>query len=391
MTRGLREPLGTSRLRQVIAIISSASVVGGLGFGASVLLPVIVMIALQGAIGAQTSIDVAALSFNLTLILALHFISIANLRFVLRLLPLAESGRRRAVIVTFFTACLLLGGLGMVWTVREPKSWTLFLVVRPILLLCSATCGRVFWRHLRGPALLERPFILFLRPFASFSDRSLLISVLQAAPRAVPVVMIGGPLRDMAAWDPFLLGFSGMKAWRAFASSPVFFRSLDATWENVVARLASKAECVLLDSTQLTRSLHIELEMLHRLPPERVVLVRDSASGLPAPADPWSTSVRVVTYRKGWFASLPRIALGLSLSVLVPVAVVVALRGKALVNVLGPDLFADLRDGLGRPLYWIASPLIAPLFLRKTVKRGFKRELSEFFSRIGRNRVLDSN
>jgi len=312
-------------------------------------------------------------------VIAVHFSSIPLMRFVLRILPLAAGGQTRWGIVVSLGGVLVGACTTAVWAATQFDDSTMSVIygdTRPLIvlnlaLLTVVTAIRILQRHLRPPHTHSSQYVLFLRKFTGFADRSILLELLRSVPHGVPLLLVGGPARDPAAWDPLLLCFAGLRLRAAVSTVPIFISTTDKTWQEDVAALAASARCVVIDATQASPSMAWEIDLARRLDSRRVVwLVSNDAreSG-------WTD--HVVPYSKSWAASVPRIGVGIGLGVLAVVLVKLLLTGGGVAVESGnwsfdPEFVAALTSPWAAAL---ALVIFAPLFLRPTLARAARRHL----------------
>lgn len=209
-------------------------------------------------------------------------------RFLIRVFPLQRSQRRRWILPI---AILLIGAGFTVQTVYlnlhpitdpllplPPRPFARFtgLVVMWAQLIVAA---RVYFRTYID---IERPYILFLRRFRSFSDRAMYRALLTSAPSGVPIVALvptkGGP-RD---FDPVVIGFTGFRWRHPFSSMPLAFSSPNDDWVRQVSELLAGAQWVVVDGSADSASMSIEYELLRRLrAPSKVLVILDSRTKSP--------------------------------------------------------------------------------------------------------------
>jgi hypothetical protein len=117
-------------------------------------------------------------------------------------------------------------------------------------------------RYMTPRRWTERPFVLYLRRFTSFSDRVLIRFIMSALPSGVPLVLLtpvrGGP-RD---WDPYTVGFAGFKFHNPLASMPLVLKSGTTQWESDIKDLIARAAWVVLDVSERSPAVQSEIAML---------------------------------------------------------------------------------------------------------------------------------
>ena len=148
--------------------------------------------------------------------------AVALSRFGMQLLPLRADGKVRLFVVIVLVSFLMLiiaysissGKFHSHGAINDGQS---LMNLGPLLLISI--------RQVFDKIRLQRPYILFLRRFGSYSDRSLVAAILRAAPRGIPVVFLVGNSVGFRAWDPLLIGFGGFKLVRPFQSSPIVIKA----------------------------------------------------------------------------------------------------------------------------------------------------------------------
>jgi len=134
------------------------------------------------------------------------------------------------------------------------------LIFNVVLLALLAAClwgSRLSW--LSG----DVPLVLFLRPFSSSADRSLLSGILNRPSVCVQVVFLVPQWESHRNWDPFSLGMAGFHFIRLFRSCPVPVVCSDCEWGDAVRHLISRSRLVVIDVTTTTPSLEAEISLLH--------------------------------------------------------------------------------------------------------------------------------
>lgn len=129
--------------------------------------------------------------------------------------------------------------------------------------------------------LTNPPYVLFLRPFDSFSNRSALSTILNALPHGHQALFLVPRQERLNAWDPFSVGVGGLRFLEPCRSAPVALVASDEEWEQCISRLISVSLFVFVDVTVLTPSLRRELELLEQSAANRrtVLCIEQLASG----------------------------------------------------------------------------------------------------------------
>jgi hypothetical protein len=316
-------------------------------------------------------------------------LGVAYGRFLLRALPpaISDQGRRGRswtlalnaafiIAVYIFQAFLLAVPLASEQVNRDVAlSVILVMVLLLAMFWASGAIGLLIYRHRRPRAFLDRPFVLFLRRFSTFSDRAIIAVILkQAANNAVPVVFLTPTLSRPGDWDPYLVGFAGLKLLYPWRSAPIVLRVQDSAWQGVADELIRRAHTILLDTSEESSALRTEAEMLDRAGrwPDTVCLthlVPNASSGKDHSFGGMS-GARTIDYTKSWVRALPRMVIGL---LIVPLAAFFFYM---------PLLFLDQLDRFER-LFALPAPNTAAavvaaaayyysVFVRPTINREAK-------------------
>ena len=236
-------------------------------------------------------------------------------RYSVRFLPLpAEYGAARHSISQFITLGLAIGisiYMGVIG-MRGPRAFHFLL---PVMIFCFAF-GRVLnKRYFSGTPLASGGTLLFLRRFNTFADRSLVVAVLGAAPASANVSFLIPSDESVANWDPFVLGYSGFRPLHPFSSIPVYYESCHKSWAINVSSLMTRAKCIVMDLSQVSDSIGVELRLLTENKVTHKTLFLVDAS---VPADAlatWTTmhgldyqdvAPRIVRYRLGCIRTMFR-------------------------------------------------------------------------------------
>ena len=110
----------------------------------------------------------------------------------------------------------------------------------------------------------ERPYVLFLRRFSTFSDRVLIAEIIKATPPGKHCAFIASPGTSPANWDFFTWAFAGLRFMHPIRDIPLHFRTPDLWWARHVEDLIKNAACVIVDETGKSASMEIERELISR-------------------------------------------------------------------------------------------------------------------------------
>jgi hypothetical protein len=266
------------------------------------------------------------LSYLLVLFLVAEFVllplGVATGRFLVRVVPpsIAMSPQRDRVVAATLCALLIFG-----------LYWTLLLALlngfrlhteRPDLAQISGfamaavwmtgVCGLLLHRFRRPRGFLERPFILVLRRFSTFSDRGLVALILRRARRGVPVVFLTPTRSRPGDWDVNLVGFAGLKFFRPWRSAPILIRAADDGWEIAANELIRRARVILLDVSETSGALTVEQGMISKANRQSDTICLRYAGPAARPIAILA-GARVIEYSKSWAAAVPRMAVGLTI------------------------------------------------------------------------------
>jgi hypothetical protein len=185
-----------------------------------------------------------------------------------------------------------------------------------VVLWVIAAMGVLIHRHRQRRAFLDQPFVLFLRRFSTFADRAVVALILSQVRYNVPVVFLTPTLSRAGDWDPFIVGFAGLKVWHPWRSAPIVIRARDEAWRDAADELIRHAKLILLDVSETSGALRTEAEMLDKAGrwPETVCLRLTVPGKIPAAG---FGGVRTIDYTKSWVRALPRMAMGLLILVFV--------------------------------------------------------------------------
>jgi hypothetical protein len=259
-------------------------------------------------------------------------------RFVLRAVPLRylEGAHRgwfdaiRAVLLCFCLGSVLVFAAGMfslasggdnaTSNMTDQTQLAGFGMSAILAVLCVCCVAVLLVLHYRKPrGFLDRPFVLFLRRFSTFSDRAVIGLILNKAPSGVPVVFLTPIISRPADWDPFVVGFAGLKILRPWRSMPIVLRASNDEWQSAAEELIRRAQTILLDTSETSSAMRAECELINTTnrwsDTVCLRLFRDSQTC----GDDllgYVANARVIDYKKSWVRAIPRLVLGLVLIIL---------------------------------------------------------------------------
>jgi hypothetical protein len=249
-------------------------------------------------------------------------------RFLLRALPLTMSPQDRGhsgvvtIPVAFGSLCILSFLMIPASALHNaPKPDGSFVADIPTvswivaLLWASGVTGLLIRRY-RMRFFVDRPFVLFLRRFSTLPDRTVIALILKQATYNAPIVFLVPTHSRPGDWDPFLVGFAGLKLLHPWASAPIIVRAPDNAWQEAAYELIRRAQMILLDTSETSSALHAEAEMINRAGrwPDTVCLrhsVPNTSADKARIGGP--PGVRIIEYKKSWIRALPKMVVGLGI------------------------------------------------------------------------------
>ncbi len=185
-------------------------------------------------------------------------------RFLLRAAPPRLSGKIRISLIVLLVLLALALALVMIYLLSE-----MYIDLHYKIIFCASS---ILWlsgvfvplgsRHLRPRAFLDKPFVLYLRRFSTFSDRAVISVVLKASPSGVSVVFLT-PTRTRAGdWNPFLIGLAGIKMRNPFRSIPIILRAKDEEWKSAAEELIHHARLIIIDMSEGSDAIQTEIALI---------------------------------------------------------------------------------------------------------------------------------
>ncbi|HXQ38928.1 MAG TPA: hypothetical protein VN843_33305, partial [Anaerolineales bacterium] len=263
----------------------------------------------------------ASLAHLLSLIPIIYF-GAAFGRFALRAAPPLLTGRVRfgALLLTLIPLLVIalfpIGFLLTFFSSNEPwqtkQTVAIDSAVFSILwfIWFGALSFPLIKRHLKPLAFLERPYVLFLRRFSRFSDRTVINLVLRQTPASKPVVFLVAPHSRVGDWNPFLVGFAGMKLLHPFRSVPLCVKSENAAWEEAIQTLIGLAQFVIVDISEKSEAIEAELGMINEAGCWQKTILLAEVSKNAVSRVTSSPEAQTIHYRKNWIRGIPRMILG---------------------------------------------------------------------------------
>ncbi len=297
------------------------------------------------------------------------YASLPVARFIARIFPVKVNGARRYGLIL---ACVV-AGVVLVPTAASPSFRGEFMLLVPYVVLATCTLlWTILWQA-RTTRALDVPFILFLRRFSSFSDRSVLAALLRARPSGYRAAFLAPPVEAAGNFSPMVVAFSGTRLWRPLASCPIPLAARNVEWEDDIEDLARAAACVVIDASDRSPAIGREIEIVQRAASAaRVLWLADEA--VPGAEPPPGAADQAVRYRRSWRAAALRIVLELS-------AV-----GLAAFLIVGPISDDPQFAFTPRWVFWLAGAVLvtlsAPVILQPSVDRKARHRMRDALGAI---------
>jgi hypothetical protein len=257
-------------------------------------------------------------------------------RFLVRAMPpqpLDSTKGRHPIIIAFFVCGLLAGIFSLAWLLNLEigiNSWAeseydkeeagKIVAILFVIIWVIGAVGPLILRHIKPSAFLHCPFVLFLRRFSTFSDRTLAALILKEAKDGVPVVFLTPARSRPKDWNPFLVGFAGLKLRHPLRSVPIVLRARDDDWQRVADELIIRAQTILVDASGGGAALHAEAEMVEKGQRwSNTVHLRNTAPTSGTDREPVGAfdNARCIEYSKSWISGLPRLAVSVVILLLI--------------------------------------------------------------------------
>ena len=262
---------------------------------------------------------------HLILLIPILYFGAACGRFALRVAPPLLTGRVRfgALILTFLPPVLFSLYLIVFLLIFFSSSGALQAEETATFDFAAFSVFSLIWfvafslplikRHLKPLSFLQHPYVLFLRRFSKFSDRTVINLVLRQTPASKPVVFLVAPHSRMGDWNPFLVGFAGMKLLHPLRSVPLSVKAQNTEWEEAIQTLIRGAQFVVVDTSEKSEAIETELQMINQAGCwQKTIVLEEVAKETPVERDQTigSETFQTIYYRKSWIRAIPRIILG---------------------------------------------------------------------------------
>jgi hypothetical protein len=310
------------------------------------------------------------------------WIARALARFLLRAFPVRASGKIRWLPIVF---CLIgvQFTIGLVWEflaggVSSTHPDLYIQLCPPCTWLFAFLI--VLWHHTRGRT--RRPgYVLFLRTFLSFSDRSMIATLLSIVRGKHTVALLTTPRSNAGSWDLFTICFRGNPICSLNPKVPSFLVSRNEDWQSSIREMMDECGLVIIDVSDVTPGVEVEISMIQaRKAPEEVIWLYEG--GLSEAKQKLSGWVgpqgflpdQIVAYKRSYKTGCAAVLLGLTLSVLMLgiLPVIVGLQGADSISVVD-----SIGHAIGRMIGWLCPGTVffMAVFLRKGVDSKSRRRL----------------
>ena len=118
-------------------------------------------------------------------------------------------------------------------------------------------CDRARRRRRRWSGMPRGRTVVFLRRFGRTADRLVSTALRRAVPRHASLVFLVGAHQGAASWDPLVVAFDGLGR-----GVPHYLSSTDAVWVEHVTSLVARADAVVLDASDWSDAMAIELDII---------------------------------------------------------------------------------------------------------------------------------
>lgn len=367
----LREHISIA-IRQLLALVTGAYsfMAVYLMCGFLTMLPAFVTMQLTNSFSVRTLWRwEGVIAFALSCIIA-FYASFPVARFINRIFPVPANGTRRAGLLL---ACAFsLGFLAFLFTDQRLLQEVFTISVPWLIVLNTAVVVWIFLWQSRGVHTLDKPFILFLRRFSSFSDRAVLGALLGGRPDNCRMAFLAPVAESPANFSPVVVAFSGTRFRHPLRGSPLLLRARNIEWEDRIEDLIRAAACVVIDPSSPSPGIDKEIEIvLAQKSPEQVLWLADARTTgrhLPDEVDP----KHLMQYRRSWAAAAPRIVLEL-----LALAGVGLLMGFSLKS--DPQISSSFAPwmawGIGVLFFALGVPVILQPSLSRADKKYIKKAL----------------
>lgn len=152
--------------------------------------------------------------------------------------------------------------------------------------------------------------------------------VLRQTPASKPVVFLVPTRSRVGDWNPFLVGFAGMKLLHPLRSVPLCVKSRNTEWEEAIQNLIRQAQFVVVDISEKSSAIEAELAMIDLAGCWQKTILLEEVSKktlLERARTSESEVLQIIRYRKSWIRGIPRMLLGyLAMHVtLIPIVLII--------------------------------------------------------------------
>lgn len=106
-------------------------------------------------------------------------------------------------------------------------------------------------------------YILYLRSFSGFSDRSAIIDIAKSLKNIYPllfVIPINNKIRD---WDPYIVSFIPFSFFNPYKNAPIYIATKTDSWKENINEMIKKSKYIILDISEITESIIYEMSLIN--------------------------------------------------------------------------------------------------------------------------------
>jgi len=245
----------------------------------------------------------------------------------------------------------------------------------------------LYYNNLNQLYNTDKPFVLFLRRFNGFSDRSLLASIYSGLPYKMSIAFLISSKIKSLTWDPFLVLFHGNK-FGNLRNLPHYIISQNDSWEKNVKKMAINSKFIFIDISEFSESILIELKLLkennllkktiflstYKQAETNLMLKENSVDFVDL------NNVNFIYIEKSWIRALPKIFFGLLFMILNYISIYKKL-------LLFPDsIFLSFMNGVSILFCLIIFILF---FMKPTISKKMKVQMKRFI--LERSTIIVKN
>lgn len=105
-------------------------------------------------------------------------------------------------------------------------------------------------------------YILYLRKFSGFSDRSLIITIIKSLNNTLPLLFIVPLKNKFRDWDPYIILFHPFKLISFYKNTPIHISTSTELWKEDIEKLIDSSKCIIIDVSEITISIKFEIDLI---------------------------------------------------------------------------------------------------------------------------------